>query len=379
MGNTRFDPKPYDSISLFGESFVVQAHPAAPKVCYGAQGRRAIVYQVRDVRGDYWALKVFSLKFRDPSLVESARRLRCVESFQGLLAAKRRIVLPSSPEAQQYGNLAYAMLMPWMRGLTWTDMLLQAKAQKLQLDRVTAVRVCERFLRAMQGLEDFGFAHSDISAGNVMFSIRANGTDVQLLDLEDLYMPGAPVPAHQNAGTAGYRHCSADAGQTFWCAHGDRYATAVLAAEMLTLANEKLRPKATDDGFFREHRNHHVGWERYREAEGWLRFIAPTFATLFERAWKADTLAECPRIVELRTAVSEEVAKLQPVGGTPLGLSSTPPEALAGWKPLAPSNPESPRKCTPVHWKEPSTAPAPTQSPPRAAPEPARRNESQTP
>jgi serine/threonine protein kinase len=298
-----FDPSPRDSIDLFGRKHVVQPHPQVAYLPYSQLAGRAVVHQLRDQTGEYFALKVFKKQYRDPSLVGAIQNLKHVENFEGLRAARRRIVLPSDPAARKHRNLEYAMLMPWVHGKTWYDVLGQARDEGYYLPEPVAIRLCNRFLSIMEGLETAGVAHTDISPGNVMVEFTEN--DVQLLDLEDMYMPGADPPSHQSTGSTGYRHRSGEDGNTFWRSEGDRYSAAVLAAEMLILVSPQLARKATQEGFFRGHCGTSEGMTRFEEAQVWLEKIAPEFAPVFERSWFASSLEECPRISELRMPITE--------------------------------------------------------------------------
>jgi hypothetical protein len=297
----RFEPRPDDVVALFGERYQVQPHPAAGYMPYASEGRRAIVYQLRDAAGEEYALKVFRKKFRDQSLVATAGLLGRYESLEGMKAARRRVVLPTEPVARQCRDLEYAMLMQWIRGKTWFDILVEAKLTGAHLSPASAVHLCARFLNVMRGLEGAGVAHSDISPGNLM--VDAERVDVQVLDLEDIYAPGVEPPEQRNTGSAGYRHRSADEGATTWCAEGDRYAAAVIAAEMLVLTEPGLARRATDEGYFVGHCMSGEGAERYDAAKGWLRQVAPDFADLFERTWLSESLAQCDRIADLHAAI----------------------------------------------------------------------------
>src|SRR6185436_15116432 len=86
-------------------------------------------------------------------------------------------------------DLAYAMIMPWIKGRTWFDFLVNAGSSGRPFPFATALQLCKRFLEVLASLEKSGIAHTDLSPGNVV--LETSSCDVQLLDLEDLYMPGA--------------------------------------------------------------------------------------------------------------------------------------------------------------------------------------------
>jgi serine/threonine protein kinase len=320
MAMVRFTPASNDCVSLFGEKFIVQPHPVHPHIPYSSDAGKGTVYQLRDARGEYHALKIFHKKFRTARLLDSIKHLRQLENFPGLRAAKRQVVPPENSAAQHCHDLRYAMLMAWIQGKTWFDVL-QAARHGANLNLYNATHLGARFLSIMERIEATGFAHTDISPGNVI--VEPATTDVQLLDLEDLYVPGTPPPAQRNKGSTGYRHHSGDNGKSTWCAEGDRYATAVMVAEFLVLANPQLARLATDEGFFAGHCRDNNGMERYNISKDWLKHNAPEFATLFERAWFAETLAQCPRIGELHRAVSAAAAKLHRPAQTAINRAPT--------------------------------------------------------
>jgi tRNA A-37 threonylcarbamoyl transferase component Bud32 len=318
----KFDPKPNDTVTIANTLYTVQPHPKAPKMRYGVEGRRATVYQLKDLQGNPWALKVFKKRFQDPALVESVTLLRQFKSLKGMCAAERSVITPSQSIAQRHSNLEYAMLMPWVQGQTWNDVLLKAEQKQSQnIDSVMALRLCAAFLEVMKGLEQHGIAHTDIAPGNVVFEYDHGKIDIQLLDLEDLYKPGLPIPVHQNAGTTGYSHCSAETGAGFWRASGDRYAAAVLAAEILILANPKLSEKMSENGFFEGHQGSPISQSRYAEAESWLQMVAPQYAALFRQAWYEKDLEKCPSLTDLHTNILND-------------LNATVPAVI--WKPMPP-------------------------------------------
>lgn len=297
-----FDPRVGDSLTLFGENFAMQSHPAAPAIRYAAEGSRATVYQMANTEnGGLYALKVFNHRFLDPSLIEVQKRLAPLKDIPGLSAARRRVVLPSEPAAMQYPALQYAMLMPWIQGKTWFDLLDAGREENKSLPLDAAVQLCEQFLGILRELERRGAAHTDIAPGNVVVDVI--NARVELLDLEEIYLPGSPPPSVTIIGSAGYRHRAAAASGGCWCEEGDRYAGAVLAAEILVLSNPAVARLATDQGYFGETCDSDLGRQRYAEAEPWLRTVAPEFLEAFRRSWNAPSLPECPPLWTLHNAL----------------------------------------------------------------------------
>ncbi|MDP9120233.1 MAG: hypothetical protein M3O15_02525, partial [Acidobacteriota bacterium] len=319
---------------LFGETFTIEGHPQAPHIPYSSEGQRAFVYQLSSVTTrEPYALKIWKRRFRDPRLEPGARQLSRLAAMPGMRAAERRVVLPSEPAVRDVPDLELAMLMPWLLGKTWYDLLIAAK-EGARFEEIVAVHMCTRFLFVMAGLERAGIAHTDISPGNVMLDIRK--LDVELLDLEDLYLSNAALPAHVTSGSKGYRHADCPGDQGTWRREGDRYSAAVLAAEVLVLANEGLARLSTDEGFFGGHFQTATGRERYGQAQPWLRRIAPEFAPVFARSWTAESLEACPSLFELYAAILPAARRVagQPLPAEPL-VNGRPLSAAASPKPAA--------------------------------------------
>jgi hypothetical protein len=299
--SSKFSPKPNDKITLFGQVYTFQEHPNAPGMLHSMVGGRAYVYPVRNARGERFGLKVFKEKFRDDErIAESESHLRKLEKLRGLSAARRQIIAKTEPAARKYPALVSAVLMPWIEGPLWTEILIHAADHGAPYGKPGAIQLCTDFLETISNLERQRVAHTDISAGNVIF--RAASRPTELLDLEDVYMPGAKQPSQTTPGTPNYQHA---AKKPTWCPEGDRYATAVLASEILLLSDATSARKATDSGFFGGHREAADACERYEEAQRWFQTQAPTFGELFHVTWFATSLDRCPPISALLDAASK--------------------------------------------------------------------------
>lgn len=287
-------PQPGDRIEVEGHRYRFAPHPAAPRAVHALEASRATVFQVIADDGAHYALKVFKQRFRVPSLVQVTGRLLPLRSLPGLFAAERRIITAPPPHLP---DLLYAVFIPWMHGPTWSDILVRARGgSTLGLDE--AVRLCDRFLLIVEMLQSRGIAHTDLSPANVVFDVAR--LDVQLVDLEDLHMAGATQPGAPSRGSRGYQH---PGGETCWHADGDRYSSAILAAEILLSADARSMGLATDDYCFGPNSASTAGAANTRFLRERLRLISGTFASLFDRTWLSSTLAQCPSAAELRQAI----------------------------------------------------------------------------
>lgn len=285
-------PEPGDVIEVEGRRYHFAAHPGAPRMAFALEASRATVYQMRAADGSCHALKVFKPRFRSPALVEGTRHLSLLRSLPGLRAAERWIV---TRPPREYPDLQYAVFIPWIHGSTWADLLMTGR-QGATLGLDDAVQLADRFLSIIETLQARGIAHADLSPANVVLDLRA--LDVQLVDLEDIYTPAAAEPLVPSRGSRGYQHPS---GETCWSADGDRYAAAVLAAEILLSIDAQAMQFATDEYCFGPNRQDQQTRTEFLRQR--LRLVYGAFARSFDRAWESATLADCPSASELRLAL----------------------------------------------------------------------------
>jgi hypothetical protein len=288
-----FDPSPHDALTLFGQEFVVQPHPEVPAMAYGQEGGRATIFKIRDRSGGDFALKVFKASFRDPRQSKIAMRLADYKELPGLRAADRRVIAARDGHLPQ--ALDQAVVMPWICGTTWFDVLNRASAGDQHVKLEAAIHLCNRFLGVLQALEQHGAAHTDIAAGNVVIDLAS--LDVQLVDLEELFGAGLPAPK-VTGRTPGYTRDGLVGSGGFWSADGDRFAGAILAVEILALSDPALARMSRGDSFFNPDEIGTPDSARFQAVIRYLHGLAPELAALFARTWTADTLADCATITE---------------------------------------------------------------------------------
>jgi serine/threonine protein kinase len=269
------------------------------------EGGSAFIYKICDAdSGEYFALKVFKRDARNEQVAYIAATLAQytdLVEFQ----AERRVCLTRNTHPDLialYPELAYAILMPWISTPTWTGILLNPQAsatytreQALSLARATAT--------ALSRLETHGLAHADIAGGNVVPS--PDRQQIQLLDPENMYLPGMPPPLHMSQGTPGYQHRYPGAhGQ--WCPEGDRFAGAILLVEMLTWWNPRVRARVADNAetLFRPEEHQAIETPCLQAVRDTLYTLQPQLLELFDRAWLSPTLADCPPLRTWATTLS---------------------------------------------------------------------------
>jgi len=351
----RFKPLPNETLVLKSRTYTIRPHPMAPTSPFAAEGRRAVVYNLQDGAGAKWALKVFRRAFRVSSLVDSAALVGQYQHLPGMIAARRTVIAPGDEAAVECPDLAYSTLMPWIEGNTWYDLLLNPSKFRPQYDHGASLRICGTFLKVMEGLEHAGLTHTDIAPGNV--SVNLNTLGVQLLDLEDIYVAGIAEPDVKNMGSSGYQHPSAEAGKSTWCAEGDRYATAVMAAEMLLFANPDTESFSSDSGLFGGDRNTSTGTQRFNATFPYLQSVAPHFAELFRSAWMSETLDACPLASQLSQAIAKvplpPTFRWEPLTKGPQGHITQPSSFNGGFRIPTPEPPEQPAPQPPQPTRKP--------------------------
>lgn len=262
-------------------------HPVVPTLVWGQEGRHAIVYHLHN-NGDNYALKVFRPVFRHPGLLEAANALWTYHELPGMRVCKQTVITREThPElVEKHEDLDYAMLMPWITGKTWFDYL--QTRERLTLDQSRAV--AESMAWTLYALEINYLAHCDLSAGNVIVDPKLDM--VHLVDVEDLYSPWLEPPPMVPAGTPGYQHAQASsAGQ--WGPLGDRFAGALLMAEMLGWAHPEVRKAAYGESYFAPNEIQQDN-ERYDILRSTLEIYDPGFAEVFDDTWRADSFESCP-------------------------------------------------------------------------------------
>jgi len=321
-----FRPNVHDELTLNGVTYRIAEHPAAPGIPYGQEGRAGIVYQLlpsptgRGVGGEgAMALKVFRARFRTPALVSQAEKLAAFADLPGLTVCRRTVLTPqrNADLLRREPDLTYAVLMPWIEGPTWVEVMLE----KRPLTPQQALDLARAFADILSRMEQNGIAHCDLSGPNVLLPMLAQPTadrrpqtayrppsTVELVDVEGLYAPGLPRPEALPSGSSGYAHRTAREG--LWGPTADRFAGAVLLAEMLGWGDESVREACYGETYFDPAEMPSVAQasacDRYRTLLSALaRHYGQPVADLFERAWTSETLADCPTFGEWLVALPE--------------------------------------------------------------------------
>ncbi|HEU5228642.1 MAG TPA: serine/threonine-protein kinase [Ktedonobacteraceae bacterium] len=259
------------------------------------EGGEALLYQVRDVSsGAFYAFKVMKPAYQCEHIAAAADVLARCRDIPGLYLG-RRICLSKAryPELiTQFPALEYAVLMPWIEGQTWAGLMCNPAASQCY----TTARARTLALATAQVLWDLEtrhFAHTDIAGSNIILS--PDFKQVQLVDIEGMYIAGIPAPKRYSLGSPGYQHrCLDQRGQ--WRPDGDRFAGAILLTEMLTWWEPYVRAQTPDDAesLFQPQELQVMKTPRWQAVRDVLWSISPAALQLFDQAWASHNLAECP-------------------------------------------------------------------------------------
>lgn len=329
-----YQPQVNDELLIDGISYRLAEHPAAPGMPYGQEGRTAVVYRLTASSGDKSALKVFKPRCRLPALVGLADKLAPFADLPGLAVCRRAVLTPRRHSAllRQHLDLTYAVLMPWIEGPTWMETMLE----KWALTAEQSLAMARSLTEVLEVMEEHSLAHCDLSGPNVLLpgllsSHSQSGESehdgaVVLVDVEQMYSPDLSRPEVLPGGSAGYAHRTAPEG--LWSVDADRFAGAMILAEMLGWCDDQVRNASWGETYF-DPGGLQEETERYRRLASVLRGRwGERVSELFERAWRSETVTDCATFGEWLIAIPETV----PTG------PSLPPLDLSGGKPDASDN-----------------------------------------
>jgi len=282
-------------------------------------------------------LKVFRGKFVNPSLAFHTQQIAKYASIEGLLACDRFIVTPQDHTEllRMEPDLLYAVVMAWIEGPTWLDLLIGKRKLTRKMSHAAAYALAQ----SLAAMEQRGLAHGDLSAPNVMlpiFAEQAAGVKpmdyVQLVDLEQMYASHLDRPEHLPAGSPGYAP-QLHPNVPLWGPLTDRFAGAVLLMEMLGACADSFYEQAWGESYFSPDEMQQ-GSDRYRQLVEEARANwGDAIASLFIRAWESQELSQCPAFGEWLIELAKLEASAARPPGTTLavmaGQASTEAEAAA--------------------------------------------------
>ncbi len=299
-----FQPQLGEALFIGEIKYSVTEHPLAPGMPYGQEGRRAVVCQLEDEDKEKYALKVFKARFRVPGMVSVAETLESYASLEGLQACQRTVLTGSRHQEllREYPDLTYSVLMPWVEGPTWQEMLLEPE----DISQERSLEIARAFSKLLMILEEKRLAHCDLSGANLIIQ---PGDTPALVDLEEMYGPGFLEPKEIPAGSPGYAHKSAPRG--IWSDETDRFAGAVLLSEMLCWHDPIVREASWGESYFAP-KDMQTENQRLDVLQRSLeKYYGKRILDLFNQAWRSDSLRDCPTFAEWAVALPEKVKEEQ--------------------------------------------------------------------
>jgi predicted flap endonuclease-1-like 5' DNA nuclease len=335
--NLRVDPD--EQIRIGEATFAFVGHEITRQV-YCQAGARGWIYKLREVAsGDHYALKVFAHLFRGDGILHVQAALGDVAALPGMDACQRVLVAAETHPVLiiDYPAADRSMLMPWVEGTTWQDIVvLGEEAQEDGVDAPLTLESCQTLAldvaHMLAEIERHGYAHCDVAGANLIIQLKRRMT--YLVDVEEMFGNGFPVPAQYPAGQTGYRHRSVPTTPTGqWSPSGDRYAGAVLLGEILCWHDPKIRKVRDQISFFEEDDSKKPEAWRKEEMEKSLEMhYPPKLTKLFRAAWRSDSLEGCPSMADWEAAIKGAVAP----GLYPPRLQENPPPEAPDFEPLPP-------------------------------------------
>lgn len=301
-----FDPKPGYRIHLNGTDIIFDTLDNSVFL-YAEDGKEGTVYRVRK-GGQPYALKVFYPNYQNERLIGNSLLLSKYKTLGGLRVAERVVITKQTfPQlVKTFPELEFAILMPWIQGNIWGNIFMDHRYLPVE----TYLAIGRAFVHTLDNLEASGIAHCDLSNNN--FIISSNFSCVELIDIESMYAPNMPRPIPDvSFGTPGYRtRWIAENG--LWGPASDRFACAVLCAEILTWHLREVREaKAGLSSFFSEE-DISNNCSRYQIIRKSLEKLNPGLCTLFEKAWFAKQPCDCPSIKEWRQVIDQGISSGSP-------------------------------------------------------------------
>ncbi|MFS0869601.1 hypothetical protein [Paenibacillus xylanilyticus] len=305
-----FQPNPGDEVVINDIAYTIGQHPAAPGLAYAQAGRQGIVYQLIPRNGSISgakALKVFFPKFRIPAMVYQSEHMEPYSELPGLQVCKRDVLTPERNGALigEHPDLLYAVLMPWVHGLTWFDVISDQK----KLTAEESLKLARALAGTGSAMEQRGLAHCDLSAPNVMIPFFSEVENlgglsaVELVDVEQMYGSKMDRPDALLAGSPGYAaHRAVHSG--LWSSYADRFAGAVIIAEMLSWSDPVIVDKAWGESYFDQHEMQTVSERYFAMRDSLQKRWGSKISDLFIRAWESHDLSSCPTFGEWFVALA---------------------------------------------------------------------------
>jgi len=221
------------------------------------KGQAAAYFLRQHPQDNIWLLKKFASS-RRPSDAYLNTVHECLPGgFEFFTCTQRRLVTAGhvdhryskyrAPEFSAW--LEGTILMPKVPGSPWSSVADSLREREAAMTLEERLQAGANLAECIDRLEDGDCCHRDLSASNVFVD---QDSRIYLIDWDSMYHPKLPFQANTTTGTMGYiapftRRVSGDwDASCSWCSYADRYALAILIAEILLIDPEHAT--AQEDG-----------------------------------------------------------------------------------------------------------------------------------
>lgn len=288
-------PKPGQVLRIDGMAYEFVPNPKVLDRAFAQTGRKAKVYQILNQHTkSKAALKIFYPGFRKVEIANSALSLSEYNKLPGLRVATRSVLKKGKKDdVDKYQELEHAVLMEWIFGPTWENVI----QERIVITEKESLQLAIRLSFVLASLETNGLAHCDIAGANVI--VRPQEGLLELVDIEDMFgpIPRFSRPEHPVSGREGYNFQGINHSDP-WVPEADRFAGALLLTEMLIWHDAPVRELSNDISFFMQDE---LGQEsdRFRAVVDCLRGkYGEGMVRAFHKAWFAKALNECPSLTD---------------------------------------------------------------------------------
>lgn len=262
---------------------------------------RAEVYFLRSSCGQLWVIK----KFLSNDFVESQNRTS-IKTFiprrPGFEAGyMRRLLGQMSIASSAHRNSPLAtwiessILMPAVPGIPWAAISRDILDGRQYLPKESRIKLVRSLSEKIRWLEAQDISHRDFSGSNVCIDLET--TDLHVVGWDAMFHPDLLEPEALSRGTRGYiapflNVRGISDGRYTWVAHADRFALALLNAEVLSIS-ERL-PSTGGSGLCDQDEIYNRSGPCLDKMIAALKAAFPRAAALLDQALKAEDFDRCP-------------------------------------------------------------------------------------
>jgi serine/threonine protein kinase len=278
------------------------------------RGGQAWAYHLVDDNDEGWILKKF-LPGRQPGPAYLNEIRALIPNRPGFESGFGRKVLDGlsvaasaycEPEFQSW--VSGTILMRQVVSPTWAELAASIREGAKVLSRVERLFLCAKLSEELEWLESAGLAHRDLSSTNVM--VDPVNIDVHLIDWDSLFHSTLLLPPDATPGTEGYMAPFVGAGggtaaRLTWQEHSDRFALAILNAEILSV--NAGSPVAGEGGLFEQEDLSRRAGRTVSEVRHNLQHHFPAAAKFLDAALGARSFEKCPGPTDWINLINREL------------------------------------------------------------------------